>query len=168
VNHIWLRHFGQGIVASPNDFGANGRPPSHPALLDWLAAELMANNWSMKEIHKLIVMSSTYRMASTQMRPIPRSIPTMCIFGGCRRAGWKRSCVRDNLLYWAAISILTMGGPEIDHKLGLTSKRRSVYLRTAAEKEVEFLKLFDQRERDGMLHAQTQRHAATGVGFGQQ
>src|SRR5205085_3791793 len=65
VNHIWLRHFGQAIVPSVFDFGRNGRPPSHPALLDWLAAEFMERNWSMKEMHRLLATSSTYRMSST-------------------------------------------------------------------------------------------------------
>src|SRR5207244_1927121 len=65
MNHVWLRHFGQAIVPSVFDFGRNGRPPSHPALLDWLAAEFMERGWSMKAMHKLIVTSSAYRMAST-------------------------------------------------------------------------------------------------------
>ena len=66
VNHIWLRHFGQGLVPTPADFGRNGRPPSHPQLLDWLAAELMARSWSMKALHRLIVNSATYRQSSAQ------------------------------------------------------------------------------------------------------
>src|SRR5207244_4883553 len=65
MNHIWLRHFGQAIVPSVADFGCNGRPPSHPALLDWLAVEFMERGWSMKALHRLLVTSSTYRMAST-------------------------------------------------------------------------------------------------------
>src|SRR5205823_14961846 len=65
MNHIWLRHFGQAIVASPADFGRNGKPPSHPQLLDWLASELMARDWKMKSIHRLICTSRTYRMAAT-------------------------------------------------------------------------------------------------------
>ena len=65
VNHIWGRHFGRAIVPSVNDFGRNGQPPSHPALLDWLAAEFMDRGWSMKAIHRLIVTSATYRQAST-------------------------------------------------------------------------------------------------------
>jgi len=168
VNHIWLRHFGQGIVASPNDFGANGRPPSHPALLDWLAAELMANNWSMKEIHKLIVMSSTYRMASTPDEANTKIDPDNVYLWRMPSRRMEAELVRDNLLYLGGNLDLTMGGPEIDHKLGLTSKRRSVYLRTAAEKEVEFLKLFDNASVTECYNAQTERHAATGVGFGQQ
>src|SRR5207249_3530795 len=65
VNHVWNRHFGQALVPTVHDFGRNGRPPSHPALLDWLAAEFMDRGWSMKELHRLIVTSNTYRQAST-------------------------------------------------------------------------------------------------------
>src|SRR5439155_20204919 len=65
MNHIWLRHFGQAIVPSVFDFGQNGRRPTHPALLDWLAAEFTDRHWSMKAMHRLIVASNTYRMAST-------------------------------------------------------------------------------------------------------
>ncbi len=65
MNHIWLRHFGQPIVPTVYDFGAGGREPTHPALLDWLAAEFMAHGWSMKAMHRLICTSSAYRMAST-------------------------------------------------------------------------------------------------------
>ena len=65
MNHVWLRHFGQAIVPSVFDFGRNGRPPSHPALLDWLAAEFMERGWSMKAMHRLILTSSAYRMATT-------------------------------------------------------------------------------------------------------
>src|SRR5262249_6431426 len=65
VNHIWLRHFGTALVPSVFDFGAAGLPPSHPALLDWLAAELMDTGWSMKKLHRLIVTSQTYRQSAT-------------------------------------------------------------------------------------------------------
>ncbi len=65
VNHIWLRHFGTALVPTVANFGKNGKPPSNPELLDWLATELMAHNWSMKTIHRLIVTSSAYRMQST-------------------------------------------------------------------------------------------------------
>src|SRR5262249_44044985 len=65
INHLWLLHFGQGIVPTPADFGRNGRQPTHPQLLDWLASEFMARDWSLKAMHRLMVTSRTYRMAST-------------------------------------------------------------------------------------------------------
>ncbi len=65
VNRIWQGHFGTGLVASPNDFGNNGMPPSHPELLDWLAGEFIRSGWSVKHLHRLIVMSETYRQAAT-------------------------------------------------------------------------------------------------------
>src|SRR5439155_24080245 len=65
MNHIWQRHFGRAIVATPADFGHNGSGPSHPKLLDWLASEFMSHGWSMKTMHKLIVTSAAYRMEST-------------------------------------------------------------------------------------------------------
>ncbi|HKI20102.1 MAG TPA: PSD1 and planctomycete cytochrome C domain-containing protein [Isosphaeraceae bacterium] len=64
VNRLWQYHFGQGIVPTSNDFGGLGEPPSHPELLDWLAAEFMDGGWSIKKIHRLIVLSSAYRMSS--------------------------------------------------------------------------------------------------------
>ena len=64
VNRIWQHHFGKGIVQSSNNFGYLGTPPTHPLLLDWLAEEFLKQNWDIKKLHKLILMSSTYRMSA--------------------------------------------------------------------------------------------------------
>jgi hypothetical protein len=64
VNRLWQYHFGRGIVATPSDFGSNGVPPSHPELLDWLASAYIANGWRLKPIHRLILLSATYRQSS--------------------------------------------------------------------------------------------------------
>ena len=143
MNHIWLRHFGRGIVPSVFDFGRNGRAPSHPALLDWLSAELMDQGWQMKPLHRLLVTSNTYRMASTPdaadaaidrdnvylWRTTPRRV--------------EAEVVRDCVFYVSGRLDLTAGGPDLDQNLGLTVPRRSLYFRHAAEKQMEFLKLFD-------------------------
>ena len=65
VNRVWQWHFGTGLVDSPNDFGRNGSPPSHPELLDWLADEFVKGGWSVKHLHRLVMASATYRQAST-------------------------------------------------------------------------------------------------------
>jgi hypothetical protein len=143
MNHIWLRHFGQAIVGTPADFGFNGKPPTDPALLDWLAAEFMKRNWSMKEMHRLIVTSSTYRMSSTLDLANAKIDPDNFYLWRMPSRRMEGELVRDNLLHVAGDLDVTMGGPEIDHAKGLSSKRRSIYLRIAAEKEVEFLKIFD-------------------------
>src|SRR5262249_36121047 len=64
VNRVWGWHFGQPLVRTPNDFGAQGEPPTHPELLDWLARDLVEHGWSLKRLHRLILLSSTYRMSS--------------------------------------------------------------------------------------------------------
>lgn len=66
VNRLWMHHFGKGIVASPGDFGQLGSQPTHPELLDWMAAEFMRNGWSLKQLHRQIMTSRTYRQASTR------------------------------------------------------------------------------------------------------
>lgn len=143
VNHIWLRHFGQALVPSVFDFGRNGRPPSHPALVDWLAAEFMAGGWKMKPLHRLIVTSAAYRMAST---------PDAADLARDRDNRWywrmaphrlEAEAVRDAALFVAGRLDLSTSGPDIDHEQGMTVFRRSLYFRHAAEKEMEFLKLFD-------------------------
>jgi hypothetical protein len=65
VNRIWQWHFGAGLVRTPSDFGRQGEPPTHPELLDWLASELISSGWDLRHLHKLILESATYRMAST-------------------------------------------------------------------------------------------------------
>jgi len=146
MNHVWLRHFGQAIVPSVFDFGRNGRQPTHPALLDWLASEFMDQKWSMKAMHRLIVTSNAYRMAST-------SDPAMVAIDRDNKYLWRMptrqaeaEVVRDCVFYVSGKLDATMGGAEIDQNLGLTTPRRSLYFRHAAEKEVEFLKIFDSAD----------------------
>src|SRR5204863_8513753 len=64
VNRVWQYHFGRGLVDTPNDFGRMGSPPSHPELLDWLAATFRDNGGSVKQLHRQILLSATYRQAS--------------------------------------------------------------------------------------------------------
>jgi hypothetical protein len=64
VNRIWQHHFGRGIAATPSDFGANGTPPTHPELLDWLANDFMSHGWTMKRLHRLIMLSNTYQQTN--------------------------------------------------------------------------------------------------------
>ncbi|MFO0891647.1 MAG: DUF1553 domain-containing protein [Isosphaeraceae bacterium] len=146
INHIWMRHFGTPLVPTEFDFGNNGRPPTHPALLDWLAVELMDSGWKMKAIHRLIVTSSAYRMQSTSTGP---SDPNLAIDLG-NRDYWRMNprrmeaeLVRDNLFRVAGNLDLTPGGPDLDPEAGLTLGRRSIYFRHAKEKRVTFLRLFD-------------------------
>ncbi len=65
VNRIWLHHFGAGLVRTPSDFGLRGDPPTHPELLDWLAATFVEDGWSIKKLHRLILLSSTYQQATS-------------------------------------------------------------------------------------------------------
>ena len=64
VNRVWQWHFGQGLVRTPNDFGIRGERPTHPELLDWLAVEFVEHGWSLKHLHRAIMLSSTYQMSS--------------------------------------------------------------------------------------------------------
>jgi mono/diheme cytochrome c family protein len=114
VNRLWQHHFGTGLVDTPSDFGKNGGKPTHPELLDWLASELVAHKWSLKHVHRLIVMSATYREASTataaglakdaQARLLWRYPP--------RRL--EAEALRDAILAVSGKLDLTMGGPGFD------------------------------------------------------
>ena len=74
VNRVWQHHFGRGLVATPSDFGTRGSAPSHPELLDWLARRFVEDGWSIKTLHRRIMLSRTYRMASRQADgPVPRA-----------------------------------------------------------------------------------------------
>lgn len=143
MNHIWLRHFGVGLVPTVSDFGANGASPTHPALLDWLAAEFMERGWNMKEMHKLIVTSCAYRMASTPDARNREIDPDNLFLWRMNSRRMEAEVVRDNLLHLCGALDGSMGGPDLPHTLGQTSRRSSIHLRQAHEKLVEFLQIFD-------------------------
>lgn len=143
VNHIWARHFGQPLVPSVFDFGKNGRRPMAPALLDWLAAEFMEHNWSMKHMHKLILMTKTYRQASAPDANNLRLDSDNVYYWRMAPRRLEAEAVRDQILFVAGKLDLSSGGPDLDQKLGMTLFRRSIYFRHAHEKQMEYLKLFD-------------------------
>ncbi len=143
VNHVWLRHFGRGIVPGAFDFGKNAERPSHPALLDWLAVEFMERGWRMKELHRLIVTSAAYRRASTPVADeMARDADNVYLWRFTPRR-LEAEVVRDGVLHVAGRLDTTMGGPDIPHAQGLTVPRRSLYFQHAQEKQMEFLRIFD-------------------------
>jgi hypothetical protein len=144
INHMWLRHFGSPLVPSVFDFGLNGKPPTHPALLDWLAVELMEQGWKTKAIHRLLVTSAAYRMQSSTTNEANRSLDPENVFlwrMNARRM--EAEVVRDSTLRVADGLDETMFGPDLDPASGLTVSRRSVYFRSSKEKKVPFLEMFD-------------------------
>lgn len=143
MNHLWLRHFGKPLVATVFDFGQNGQPPTHPALLDWLAAEFMDHGWSMKHMHRLMVTSNAYRMASTPSDTCLSLDPDNRWLWRTHSRRVEAETVRDSVLHVAGLLDPTRGGPELAENDGLTTFRRSLYYRHANEKQMIFLMLFD-------------------------
>ncbi|HEU0121564.1 MAG TPA: DUF1553 domain-containing protein [Bryobacteraceae bacterium] len=146
VNHMWLRHFGKPLVPTVFDFGMNGKKPTHPELLDWLATEFMRTNWDMKALHRLMVTSQTYRLRSTagaEGSPSAAADAENEYLWRMNPRRMEAEVVRDSILSLAGELDATMGGPEIDEAKGLTSNRRSIYFRHSPDTQMEFLKMFD-------------------------
>jgi len=177
VNHMWLRHFGAPLVENVFDFGLRSPQPAQADLLDWLAVELVEHGWSMKHLHRLMVTSNAYRMASggreqseanAKIDPDNRSLWRM----NTRRL--EAELVRDCLLYVGGSLDLSLGGPDIDQDLGEVSRRRSVYFRHAYEKQMQFLVLFDAanvnecyRRSESVIPQQALAVANSSLSFGQ-
>ncbi|MDZ4404941.1 PSD1 and planctomycete cytochrome C domain-containing protein [Prosthecobacter sp.] len=98
VNRVWMHHFGKGIVASPGDFGQLGSMPTHPELLDWLATEFMRNGWSLKQLHRQIMTSRTYRQASTRDATRDRIDPDNALLSRMNVRRLEAEILRDTLL----------------------------------------------------------------------
>jgi mono/diheme cytochrome c family protein len=146
VNHVWLRHFGSPLVPSVFDFGNNGRRPRFPALLDWLAVELMDHDWDLEHLHRLILTSAAYRMSSsaTPAHAATRQRdPDNRFFWRMNSRRLESELVRDSVLWVCGNLDARMGGPELDASTGLSTTRRSIYYRHAPEKMMVFLDLFD-------------------------
>ncbi len=140
VNRLWQHYFRRGIVATPSDFGTQGDRPTHSELLDWLATELIRNGWRLKPIHKLILMSETYRMGELS------SAENMKIDPG-NQFLWRRhphrleaEAIRDNALAVSGMLDKTMFGPgTLDEKM----RRRSIYFTVKRSQLVPSMQLFD-------------------------
>ncbi len=122
-----------------------GKPPSHPELLDWLAVEFMESGWSMKRLHRLLVTSEAYRMASHAAGDDPRltADPENRWLWRMNPRRMEAEVVRDSLLAVAGRLDPTLGGPVLDEKLGQTSARRSLYFRFDTEHRMLMLDQFD-------------------------
>jgi hypothetical protein len=123
VNRIWLQHFGRGIVNTPSDFGVQGEPPSNPALLDVLASRFIENGWSLKWLHREIVLSATYRQASGTP---PEKDADFRLLSRFPRRRLDIEQWRDAMLCVAGNLDRTQGGEPLDLSTS-TNRRRTVY-----------------------------------------
>lgn len=133
VNRVWMHHFGEGLVSTPSDFGLRATPPSHPELLDWLTAQFVAEGWSLKKLHRHIVLSSAFRQRSSgpedasarklamEIDPQNRLLWRM----NSRRLSWEQ--FRDSLLAASGELNLQIGGKPVDLLGADASKRRTLY-----------------------------------------
>jgi Protein of unknown function (DUF1553)/Protein of unknown function (DUF1549)/Planctomycete cytochrome C len=152
VNRIWQHHFGEGLVRTPNDFGARGERPTNPALLDWLAARFVESGWSVKTMHRLIVLSSAYQTRSQAGSLLLTQDPENRLFGRMNRRRLDAEAIRDSLLAVAGQLDGRMGGTSFSD---LAISRRTLYLqsvRTGAT-SADFGRLFDRADPGSIVAA---------------
>ena len=113
VNRIWHYHFGRGIVATPGDFGRMGARPTHPELLDYLASYFVDNGWSIKKVHRLILLSNAYQEASDFDAKIAEADPDNKLFWRYPRHRMEAEAIRDSMLATSGLLNPQMGGPGV-------------------------------------------------------
>jgi hypothetical protein len=166
VNRVWQHHFGQGLVATPDNFGRTGSPPTHPELLEWLASDFVDNGWRMKHLHYLIMTSATYRQGSTDRSHTnelhsehqPTSVthstdvdPDNLLLWRQRLRRLESEAIRDSILMVSGNLDRTIGGPPIplenkpDGSVVVGNQfRRSLYLLARRNYQPTLLAVFDQ------------------------
>ncbi|MCI0379807.1 MAG: PSD1 and planctomycete cytochrome C domain-containing protein [Gemmataceae bacterium] len=127
VNRVWLQHFGNGLVRTPGDFGLRGDVPSHPALLDWLATWFMDNGWSLKKLHRLILLSSAYQQKCDDRAECQKVDPENRLLWKMERRRLDFEATRDALLVVSGKLDRTIGGPSVQNYLAANAKRRTLY-----------------------------------------
>ncbi len=160
VNRIWLLHFGEGLVATPDNFGIAGAAPSHPELLDWLACEFVARGWSIKAMHRLILTSTAYRQSSRVDPNSPAHArakqvdPAVRLLWRQRMRRLEGEPLRDAMLAVSGLLNTRLFGPPVpfvvrpdgevvapDHPSG---HRRSIYMKVRRSQPLTLLQSFDQ------------------------
>jgi hypothetical protein len=162
VNRIWQGHFGRGLVATPNDFGRQGEAPTHPELLDWLATEFAARGWSIKQMHRLVMLSNAYRQSSVADATALDRDPENRYLARMNRRRLDGDALRDSVLAVAGSLNLKMGGVGVIPPLTKEEiqaarmpylwptnpdpaehMRRSVYLQMKRSLTLPMLQIFD-------------------------
>jgi len=165
VNRVWMNHFGAGLVRTPSDFGLRGDRPTHPELLDYLASRFIAGGWSIKQLHREIMLSSTYRQAGANLVAVQNALAvarktdpenTLLWTMNRRRLDWES--LRDALLMGSGQIDLTMGGSSVDLFAPPFSSRRSIYGFIDRQNLPSVLRTFDFAPPDA---SSPQRHQTT-------
>lgn len=154
VNRIWQYHFGTGLVATPDDFGVRGARPTHPALLDWLAAEFVESGWSIKRLHRLILLSATWRQSSVCDPAKLAADPENRLLGRFPRRRLEAEAIRDAMLSAGGLlderafgkPVATASQPDGQWEVAPSNPgrfRRAIYLTTKRTQVPNFLAVFD-------------------------
>ena len=145
INRIWQASFGEGLVRTPNNFGMRAEPPSHPALLDWLSNRLIADQWSLKELQRMLVLSATYRQSSQSVsKPNARDLTNRWLTRFSARR-LDSEAIRDAMLCVSGQLDQTSGGPALDD---ISNRRRSLYVQSARWDHNTYATLFDAANSD--------------------
>jgi hypothetical protein len=156
VNRVWLHHFGRALVETPNDFGRQGKAPSHPELLDYLASEFVRSGWSLKAMHRLILLSHTWQLSAHPPAGVEHTDPSNTLLSHASRRRLDAESIRDSLL---SVSGELAPRPDKEHPFpprstwsytqhrpfaeSYPSQNRSVYLMQSRLRKNAYLTLFD-------------------------
>ena len=168
VNRIWRHHFGRGLVETPSDFGVLGQKPTHPALLDWLAAEFISSGWSVKHLHRLILNSTAWQQAIRSDERLEAADPDNELYGGARLVRMDAEVIRDCILSIAGKLNTEAFGPPVPVMADLVGRfvigkenlnagrpgavidmkgeqfRRSIYIQVRRSRPLSVLDTFDR------------------------
>ena len=127
VNRAWLHHFGEGLVPTPDDFGVRSEPPTHPEMLDYLAAKFVEDGWSLKSLHRLMMLSATYQQSSEENPRFAQIDPGNKYYWQMNRRRLDFEALRDTILYIGGKLDTTVGGPGVPLDREPYPTRRTVY-----------------------------------------
>jgi hypothetical protein len=148
VNRIWQHHFGEGLVRTPSNFGKLGTPPTHPELLDQLAVEFVRSGWSIKAMHRAMMLSATYRQSSKPSDETIKADPDNLLLGRMNRRKLEAEALRDSLLAVAGKLDTSAGGVAIND---LNTPRRTLYVMTIRSIRNDYRSLFDAADASAMV-----------------
>lgn len=113
VNRIWLHHFGQGLVTTPGDFGISGERPTHPELLDWLAADFVEHGWDQKRLHRMILLSRTFQQSSRRTNRLNEIDPRNSLYARANLRRLEAEAIRDSIFCVIGELDRSLGGPSL-------------------------------------------------------